>query len=383
MNQRTASPTLPISWYVDPAVLAAELQAVFADAPGYVGCLPLVAGHGCYRTVAERDHGEVLVRDGDQLRLLSNVCLLRGMQLAAGSGCAKALVCSMHRWSYGLDGRLLKAPHYEETPPLRLPCRPVQLWNGIAFGGARDVAADLAPLGGRPELDVGGYVDGGGEAEEQRVNWKIPIEVLLENYHAPYIHPGFHRFVDPASWTENDGAFDGERLMYQVMKPHRDFARNPGSPAFERWHQAILAITGGELPAFAAIVALYRPNLILEWWPFTFVATTYVPRTPASTLMTRNFCFDPRALARVPDYGKLVKEAWHETQRADDAAHEALQRGRRLLHRRDPTAASGYEVYQCPMEESVRMFHADLLAAVTPLIERPGMEDGPAPETGA
>jgi phenylpropionate dioxygenase-like ring-hydroxylating dioxygenase large terminal subunit len=376
VNGQAAGETLPLSWYVDPQVLAAERATVFVTAPEPVGCLPQVPEHGSFRTVAGGDHAEALVRDGERVRLLSNVCRHRGMLMAEGSGRRKALVCPMHRWSYGLDGRLLKAPHYPETPCLRLPARELQVWNGICFAGRCSVADDLAPLAERDDLDVGRYVFHGAEVERQPVNWKIPAELLLENYHAAYIHPGFARFVRPSTWTDNEGAFDSERFLCQEMKPHPDFTRNGASPVFARWQRAILEVTGGELPPFGLLSGLYFPNVILEWWPFSFVLTAYHPRAPEQTLMTREYYFDPRALAAVPDYAEIAKAAIVETQKGDDEGHEALQRGRALRHRVDPEGLGGCGTYQSPMEDSVAFFHSLLLRDVAPLLERDARRAG-------
>ncbi|HYR08282.1 MAG TPA: SRPBCC family protein [Longimicrobium sp.] len=359
-------PTLPLAWYFDPAILEIERRTVFADAPEYVGCAPMVPQPGCYYTVPRSDHADALVRDDGKVRLLSNVCLHRNLLMLQGSGRVKALVCPMHRWSYLLDGRVLAAPHYEETPCVSLPQRPLEEWNGIFFTGARGVAEHLAPLSGRPELDVSGYVFVESEIEEQSINWKVPVEVLLENYHVPVIHPGLTRYVDRSTWFGNDGGYDDERLMYQEMKPHPDFAHNPASPVFERWQQAILQVTGGTLPPFAALIALLAPNIFLEWYPFMFVVTAYTARTPEQTLMTREFFYDPRALEAVPRFAELAKAAWDENQQADEIVHAGLHRGRALHYRREPDGLSGYGTYQSPTEDSVQLFHNHLMKRVMP-----------------
>jgi nitrite reductase/ring-hydroxylating ferredoxin subunit len=60
----------------------------------------------------------VLVRGEDaRLRVLSNVCRHRYMPvLETGCGRVRSLQCPYHRWSYGLDGRLLGAPDMQRTP---------------------------------------------------------------------------------------------------------------------------------------------------------------------------------------------------------------------------------------------------------------------------
>jgi phenylpropionate dioxygenase-like ring-hydroxylating dioxygenase large terminal subunit len=369
MNQLLYPPTLPLSWYADPQILEIEKKVVFALAPDYVGTIPIVPEPNCLYTIPQYDHAEILVRDGEEALLISNICLHRSMLMTKGKEKKRTLVCPMHQWSYNLQGNLLQAPHYRETPCLHLPRRQLQNWNGILFAGKCRVLDDLAALGGRPELDISNYIFVESEQEEQPINWKIPVEVLLENYHVPILHPGLTRYVHPATWYENEGGYDGEYLYYQEMKPHPDFSSNPVSSTFERWQLAILKITKGELPDFGAIISLYYPNIFLEWYPFTFVVTTYTPRSSEQTLMTRDFFYDPKALEIVPDFPKLAKAAWDENQIADDIAHKALHLGRSLQYRQDKQGLSGYEVYQSPTEDSVKLFHARLMHLITPHLQ--------------
>jgi choline monooxygenase len=357
-------PTVPLSWYAEPAIFEIEQRTILASRPDYVGCLPLVPARGCHSTIAEHDHADMLVRD-DEVRVIDNICLHRGAQMMKGRGQSKAIVCPLHLWSYRLNGQLLKAPHYPEQPCLALASRPVRNWNGLLFAGDRDIAADFAHLGPRPDLDISHYVLSSTEEEEQPFNWKVPIEVLLENYHVGVLHPGFSRFVDPAALLGTDGTDDRDHLFFQQMRPHPQFSRNPGSAVFERWQRAILEINGGP-PPFAFTIALYPPNVIVEWWPYTLQVTTYVPKTVSRTLMTRTFAFDAKALEIVPEYPELVKAAWYETQNQDEEAHVRLQRGHDLGYARDRHALSGYRAYQTPMEDGLVMFHAQLMKAVSP-----------------
>jgi len=78
-----------------------------------------LADAGSY--VARRAAGTPLVavrgRDG-VVHAFRNVCRHRGMEVAAGSGCAKVFVCGYHGWAYGLDGRLQHVPHEHGFPGL-------------------------------------------------------------------------------------------------------------------------------------------------------------------------------------------------------------------------------------------------------------------------
>src|SRR5947207_1622610 len=59
----------------------------------------------------------VVVRESDgKVRAFRNACRHRGMQVASGTGCARAFVCRYHGWTYNLEGRLRHIPHEEGFP---------------------------------------------------------------------------------------------------------------------------------------------------------------------------------------------------------------------------------------------------------------------------
>ena len=64
------------------------------------------------------------VRDRDgRARVFRNACRHRGMAVVEGPGCAHALVCRYHGWTYRLDGSLSHVPHAEAFPDLDMPTR--------------------------------------------------------------------------------------------------------------------------------------------------------------------------------------------------------------------------------------------------------------------
>ena len=77
--------------------------------------MPSVSASGC-RLFAVRD------RDG-RARVFRNACRHRGMALVEGPGCAHALVCRYHGWTYRLDGSLSHVPHADAFPDLDMSTR--------------------------------------------------------------------------------------------------------------------------------------------------------------------------------------------------------------------------------------------------------------------
>src|SRR5262249_28043829 len=140
---------------------------------------------------------------------------------------------------------------------------------------------------------------------------------------------------------------------------------NDQSELFRQWEQMILRLNGGERARSAALVGLYLPNNVLGGGASFFVVFVYTPRAACVTLVTRSFFFDAVAVRREPDFAAVAIGAWHETQVADDRAHEWLQQGRAALAGSSPDRPSGYPEYQDPMETSVCLFHRVVAHAVS------------------
>src|ERR1041384_2348483 len=134
------SRTLSQRYFVSPEIFAAELHKIFAANCVLVGHQSQLAEPGDY-FLAEVD-GESLIVAKDQrstIRAFYNVCRHRGARLCEEqSGHAAAIQCPYHAWTYALDGRLLGAPHMDETPGFNkaeYPLKPARLglWEGFIF----------------------------------------------------------------------------------------------------------------------------------------------------------------------------------------------------------------------------------------------------------
>jgi len=183
----------PVANYRSPERLAAEL-ALFRRFPTPFCPSAALPANGAYvaRDVAGTPLVAVRGPDG-KVRAFRNACRHRGMQLAAGTGCAQALVCRYHGWAYGLDGRLRHVPHEHGFPGLdksRHGLVPILAEEryGLVFltqeapGIADDSLAALPALL-RPEQQL--FASGENEIE---ANWKLLLEGFIEGYHIRSTH---------------------------------------------------------------------------------------------------------------------------------------------------------------------------------------------------
>lgn len=133
----------------------------------------------------------VTVRGQDgKVRAFRNVCRHRGMQLAAGSGCANAFMCRYHGWTYGLDGGLRHVPHEDGFPGLdksRHGLVPVAAEEraGLVFVTQEGDGNQLDAL---PDLISRDQILYAVTEREVEANWKVFLEGFLEGYHIRATH---------------------------------------------------------------------------------------------------------------------------------------------------------------------------------------------------
>ena len=352
------TPQLPIHWYFDPAIYEVEKRLFFDDGPGYVGHELMVPAVGDYHSLEWLGHAKALVRNEHGIELLSNICRHRQAIMLKGRGAVKNIVCPLHRWTYGLDGKLLGAPHFAENPCLDLGRTPLTNWNGMLFAGKRDVARDMAGLGVLQDLDFSGYLLNRVEIDEYPCNWKTFIEVYLEDYHVEPFHPGLGQFVNVADlhWEF------GEWYSVQTCGVKSGLAR-PGSDVYRRWHEQVLRYAEGRQPAHGAIWLTYFPNIMVEWYPHVLVVSTIVPRGPEACSNVIEFYYPEDIALFEPEFVDAEQAAYRETAVEDAEICARMTDGRRaLLHQGISQAGP----YQSPLEDGARHFHEFVRRQVDP-----------------
>jgi choline monooxygenase len=354
---------LPVSSYFDDALFQRELQTLFRLGPRYVGHALSVPQVGDYATLPQEDEGRVLVHTANGIELVSNVCrhrqalMLKGRgALSQTGGAGGNIVCPIHRWTYSgcgsqPAGQLIGAPHFAQDPCLNLQNYPLQEWNGLLFeANGRDVAADLDGMKERSALDFSGFVLDKVELHQCNYNWKTFIEVYLEDYHVGPFHPGLGSFVtcDDLRWDFKDS------YSVQTVGVSGRFDR-PGSPAYKRWHDALLNYRGGQLPERGAIWLTYYPHIMVEWYPHVLTVSTLHPIGPDKTLNMVEFYYPEEIQAFEREFVQAQQAAYMETCIEDDEIGERMDAGRRALHTRGDNEVGPY---QSPMEDGMQHFHA-------------------------
>jgi choline monooxygenase len=266
-------------------------------------------------------------------------------------------VCPIHRWTYSggqgtssKAGHLLGAPHFSHDPCLDLNNYKLQEWNGLLFeDNGRDIAADLAGMGPRSQLNFDGMVLDHVELHHCNYNWKTFIEVYLEDYHVGPFHPGLGNFVtcDDLRWE-----FKPEYSVQTVGA--QNLQRKAGSPAYERWHKALMQYRNGEAPEHGAIWLTYYPHIMVEWYPHVLTVSTLHPVSPTETLNMVEFYYPEEIAAFEREFVEAQRAAYMETCIEDDEIAERMDAGRKALLARGDNEVGPY---QSPMEDGMQHFH--------------------------
>ena len=290
LQLQQAASQLPVSSYFDESLFQRERQILFDQGPRYMGHQLAVPHAGDYHALPQENGGRALVRNAQgQVELISNVCRHRQavmlkdrgnlQQQGQGHG-AGNIICPLHHWTYSPQGELLGAPHFAHDPCLNLRNYPLQEWNGLLFeDNGRSIAADLAGMGPRSQLNFDGYALDRVELHECHYNWKTFIEVYLEDYHVGPFHPGLGNFVtcDDLSWEFKP------QYSVQTVGVASTFGK-PGSDTYKKWHEVLLKYREGQLPTQGAIWLTYYPHIMVEWYPHVLTVSTLHPISPDKTL---------------------------------------------------------------------------------------------------
>ena len=340
---------LPVSWYFDPAIFALEKKLLFAAGANYIGHELMVPNVGDYYTLEWMDHAKMLVRNASGVELLSNVCRHRQAIMLEGRGNAENIVCPLHRWTYNLKGELLGAPHFPESPCVKLHSTPLTSWNGLLFAGPRDPRKDLARVTTMADWDFSGYVLESVRVDEYDINWKTFVETYLEVYHVNPFHPGLGNFTDCNNFTVDYG----DDYSVQIVSAKAGLQR-PGTPVYQRWHDACLKQLNGRVPKQGALWASYFPGLTFEWYPNVLVVSNLIPRSPTRTTNVVEFYYPEEIACFERDFVEAQQAAYVETALEDQEICERLDRGRRALYEQGLDDAGPY---QSPMEDAEAHFH--------------------------
>jgi len=324
--------TLPAKYYTDPRIFAREMERFYGRRWICAGRVEAIPHPGDYFLREIGGESLIVVRDSaGAVRAFYNVCRHRGTRLCANAeGRFNGRIqCPYHGWTYGLDGRLLGAPHMEgvdfarEDYPLRAVATDV--WDGHLFLNLgkkpKPLARQLADLPRKfaawrmEELRLGRRV-----VYEVKANWKLVVLNYNECLHCPLVHPALNRLTDYLG-ADNEvprptyiGGAMGFSGSAETMTDdsRRRRAYLPGLNATERRQVYYYAI---------------YPNLLMALHPDYMLVHTLWPKAVDQTQIVCEWFFHPREMAE-PDFDPSdAVTFWDRTNREDWQIVEQSQLG--------------------------------------------------------
>jgi Rieske 2Fe-2S family protein len=334
-----AAKSLPQKYFVSQEIFAEEQKKIFLKEWLLVGHQSQIAKPGDYFVIEVAGESLIVIRDSKlEIRSFYNVCRHRGTRLKehrageAFCGHSSSIQCPYHAWTYGLDGRLIGAPHMDEVPGFDkadYPLRPVNLgvWEGFIFVNLKDASTErggyslekwFAPLNGKfshwniPMLRSAKRIE-----YDVRANWKLMFENYSECYHCPGVHPQLQK-VSPYDSAENDlreGPFLGGFMKI-----------NPGKS---------LTMSGNACAAFVGQIENLQqvfyysifPNMLLSLHPEYVMAHQLWPQSRERTLIICDWLFHPDAFQRKDFNPKDAIDFWDMTNKQDWHMCELSQQG--------------------------------------------------------
>jgi choline monooxygenase len=299
------------------------------------------------------DEPLVLARgDDDRLRCLSNVCTHRGNLVAEHPGRCRDLRCRYHGRRFGLDGRMLSMPEFEEAkgfPSERdhLPELPLETWGKFLFTSLDPVCPFDELAGAMRErlsflpLDELTHEPSRSRDYLVRAHWALYVENYLEGFHIPFVHAGLAQALDYGEYTTE--VYRWSNLQLGVAADGEDaFDLPESSPDHDP--------QGGR--RIAAYYWWLYPNLMMNVYPWGISVNLVLPLAPDRTKVSfRTYVHDPSRLDRGAGAGL------DRVEREDEAIVEAVQRGvRSRLYDRGR--------YSPTREQGVHHFHRLLAEAL-------------------
>ncbi len=320
---------MPRKYFVSPDIFATEQKNIFSKNWLLVGHQSQIPRSGDFFLATVTGENLIVTRDqGSVIRAFFNVCRHRGTRVKEDAcGHSSTIQCPYHAWTYGLDGKLIGAPHMDEVPGFdkadySLHSANVGLWEGFIFvnleHNPEPVENWFAALNGKfshwniPKLRPAKRIE-----YDVRANWKLMFENYSECYHCPGVHPQLQK-VSPYDSAENDlreGPFLGGFMKI-----------NPGKS---------LTMSGNACASFVGKIENLQqvfyysifPNMLLSLHPEYVMVHQLLPQSPERTLIICDWLFHPDAFEGKDFNPEDAIEFWDITNRQDWHMCELSQEG--------------------------------------------------------
>lgn len=366
---------LPKAYYSE-AFFEFEKEAVFMHSWLCIGRVQQLPNIGDFMSLTLAGEPIIVVRNESRaISAMSAVCRHRGHPVEQQSkGNTKRFVCPYHRWTYGIDGELVGAPHMAKLISLEilkseshLPQIKVEIWQGFIFVNFDEHAQPLAPSLKKLnpylenyDLDSMVTIEPQFSPETVPWNWKLLLENYIEPYHTEFVHPIIHDFA-PSVGVQFDPWQHGDNVIVRRVPfleengglTDRGWAAPALFPAIEGLNKQQRSQVGfGMIPPTMNII--FTPDMLCYGLIYPTNSTSL---TVGGGLFTAGGWCVPKSTAELPDFNERaarLMEGSRQLGEQDTAVNLAMQ-------------ASKYSRFSprgrlCYLEETLSQFNRWLAA---------------------
>lgn len=220
-KEETTFRALPSEWYTSPAMYELERRAIFSRKWLLITHKVRMSKPGDWLRYKIAGYDLILSHDRQgKVHGFHNICRHRAYPVVTqDSGSSQIFSCKYHGWSYGMNGKLAKAPQIQEVAGfdkernglfpihIHIDCNGF-IWVNLDAKPEPEVAWE-DDLGGTDrqeryqEFDFDDYVFDHTWQMDGHYNWKILADNYNECYHCPTTHPDIVALANLQSYSVN------------------------------------------------------------------------------------------------------------------------------------------------------------------------------------
>lgn len=223
--RKEAVRALPAPWYTAPEMYQLERRAIFSKRWMFITHKSRLQQSGDFLRFNVANFDFILIVDRqNKINAFHNVCRHRAYQVVEeDEGRKNILSCKYHGWSYGLNGRLAKAPAYDQLDRFdkdKNSLLPIHthvdkkgfVWINMDSKAVPEISwedqfHEVDEQKRFSKFDFDNYELDHSYSMEGEYNWKILSENFNECYHCKTTHPDVPNFltIDSHDCVGKDG----------------------------------------------------------------------------------------------------------------------------------------------------------------------------------
>ncbi|KIW12804.1 hypothetical protein PV08_07991 [Exophiala spinifera] len=357
-DEKSSVRALPAPWYTSEEMYQLERRAIFSRRWLLTTHQNRLKQAGDWLRYEIAGFNIIISKDRHgNINAFHNVCRHRAYPVVdEEKGTSKIFSCRYHGWSYGLDGKLAKAPGYQDLPSFD------KTQNGLFTIHVHiDINGFIwINLDGKEKPEVPWEEDLGGADSQERLrqfqwdqyefdhvweidaayNWKIAADNYNECYHCKTTHPDIPTVADLASYSVN---------------VQRAWIQHNGATTAEQRERGL-----------TVCATYFWPNASFNVSPHFFFTQRFVPRGPNRTLVRYEVFRNKNSSEE--DFqliNNIYKRIMSEDKVLCDAAQKNINTGVFVNGEMHPVMEKGPLYFQKLVREAVTEHHKREQAART------------------